>query len=39
MQGAIRVNAIVAINNNIKNKYYVGFDGYPFADKDKVKSP
>ena len=42
MQGAYnlrgRVNVIVAINNNIKNKYYVGFDfGYPFADKDKVK--
>ena len=29
---------VVAINNNIKNKYYVGFDfGYPFAEKDKVK--
>ena len=42
MQGAYnlrgRVNVIVAINNNIKNKYYVGFDfGYSFADKDKVK--
>ena len=42
MQGAYnlrgRVNVIVGINNNIKNKYYVGFDfGYYFADKDKVK--
>jgi len=42
MQGAYnlrgRVNVIVAINNNIKNKYYVGFDfGYSFADNDKVK--
>ena len=42
MQGAYnlrgRVNVIVAINNNIKNKYYLGFDfGYSFADKDKVK--
>ena len=42
MQGAYnlrgRVNVIVAINNNIKNKYYVGFDfGYYFSEKDKVK--
>ena len=42
MQGAYnlrgRVDVIVALNNNIKNKYYVGFDfGYSFADNDKVK--
>ena len=42
MEGAYnlrgRVDAIVALNNNIKNKYYVGFDfGYSFADKEKVK--
>ena len=42
MEGAYnlrgRVDVIVALNNNIKNKYYVGFDfGYSFADKDKVK--
>ncbi len=42
MQGSYksrgRVDVVVAINNNIKNKYYVGFDfGYPFAENDKVK--
>ena len=36
MQGAYnlrgRVDVIVALNNNIKNKYYVGFDfGYSFG--------
>ena len=33
-----RVDAVVALNNNIKKKFYVGFDfGYSFADNEKVK--
>ena len=33
-----RVDVVVGLNNNIKNKYYVGFDfGYYFADNQKVK--
>ena len=33
-----RVDVVVAKNNNVKNKYYVGFDfGYSFADNHKAK--
>ena len=33
-----RVDVVVALNNNIKKKFYVGFDfGYSFADNEKVK--
>ena len=33
-----RVDAVVAINTKIKNKYYVGFDfGYYFSNDQKVK--
>ena len=33
-----KVSAVVAVNNNIKNKYFVGFDfGYSFSKNDKVR--
>lgn len=42
MEGAYnlrgRVDVVVALNKNIKNKFYVGFDfGYSFAENEKVK--
>ena len=42
MEGAYnlrgRVDVVVALNKNIENKYYVGFDfGYSFAENEKVK--